>query len=328
MFQLGTFQFNQPLVLAPMAGVTDLPFRRLARSLGADLTVSEMMLANDDLWDSRKSQQRRDHSGEPGPIMVQIAGSDPQLMAQTAQRNVEAGAQVIDINIGCPVKKVCNKLAGSALLQDPALVERILKAVVQAVDVPVTLKTRTGWSAEHKNGPLIAKIAEQAGIQLLSLHGRTREDRYQGAAEYDTIAQIKASLSIPVLANGDIDSPEKALAVLKHTQADGLLIGRAAQGNPWIFAQIKHFLATGKALAKPSLAEVAQVLRAHLEQLHQFYGELAGPRIARKHLGWYLAAHYPNEQFRQHFNSLTLPAEQLAAVDSFFQTLDQQEAVA
>ncbi|MCX7564138.1 tRNA dihydrouridine synthase DusB [Xanthomonadaceae bacterium XH05] len=285
--QIGPFSFNTPLVLAPMAGVTDKPFRFLCKQLGADLAVSEMTTSDARLWRTRKSRWRMDHAGEPAPISVQIAGADPVTLADAARFNVDHGAQIIDINMGCPAKKVCNVWAGSALMQDEALVGRILDAVVNAVPVPVTLKIRTGWNHENRNGPRIARIAQDAGIAALAVHGRTRADQYKGEAEYDTIARIKSELSIPVLANGDIDSPEKAAFVLRKTGVDGLLIGRAAQGAPWIFGRISHYLTTGEVLPPPSLARVRTILLGHLDALYSFYGEEHGVRIARKHLGWY-----------------------------------------
>ena len=285
--QIGPYRIQPRVMLAPMAGVTDKPFRRLCKALGAGLAVSEMTTSDPRLWATRKSLRRMDHTGEPDPISVQIAGTEPEVMADAARHNVAHGAQLIDINMGCPAKKVCNAWAGSALMRDEALVGRILEAVVEAVDVPVTLKIRTGWDADHRNAPVIARIAEDAGIAALTVHGRTRDQQYTGQAEYDTIAAIKAALSIPVIANGDIDTPEKAAAVLRHTGADAVMVGRAAQGRPWIFREIAHFLATGERLPAPSLAEVRDVLLGHLDALHAFYGEQAGVRIARKHLGWY-----------------------------------------
>ncbi len=286
-FHLGSHRIAPALVLAPMAGVTDKPFRQLCKRMGAGLAVSEMTSSDSRLWATAKSLHRTDHAGEPGPVSVQIAGTDPQLMAAAARHNVEHGAQIIDINMGCPAKKVCNAWAGSALMRDEALVARILAAVVAAVDVPVTLKIRTGWDREHRNGLAIARIAQDSGIAALAIHGRTRDQQYTGMAEYDTIAAIKQALHIPVLANGDIDSPAKAAEVLRATGADGLLIGRAAQGRPWIFREITHYLATGDLLPPPPLAEVRDILLEHLAALHAFYGEYKGVRIARKHLGWY-----------------------------------------
>jgi tRNA-dihydrouridine synthase B len=301
-----------------MAGVTDRPFRQLCRRLGAGLVVSEMVTSDVRLWNSRKSSLRLLHAGDPEPRSVQIAGGDPQMMAEAARKNVELGAQIIDINMGCPAKKVCNKAAGSALMRDEPLVREILEAVVGAVDVPVTLKIRTGWDRQNKNGITVAKIAEDAGISGLSVHGRTRADLYTGEAEYETIAAIKQTISIPVFANGDIDSPQKAKAVLDATGADALLIGRAAQGRPWIFREIEHYLRTGETLPAPSLLEVERILLEHLAALHAFYGELMGVRIARKHVGWYLATLPGAREFRAQFNRLDSTDAQCAHVRAFF----------
>jgi len=308
--RIGACELDTPLILAPMAGVTDKPFRLLCKRLGADLAVSEMTTSDPRLWATRKSRWRMDHAGEPAPISVQIAGADPRALAEAARFNVDHGAQIIDINMGCPAKKVCNVWAGSALMQDEALVARILEAVVGAVDVPVTLKIRTGWNRDNRNGLTIARIAQDAGIAALAVHGRTRADQYQGEAEYDTIAQIKAEVSIPVLANGDIDSPKKAAAVLAHTGADGLLIGRAAQGRPWIFREIAHYLRHGELLLSPSPAQVRAILLGHLEALYDFYGEEHGVRIARKHLGWYAKDHPEAAAFRSTVNAAQTAAEQ------------------
>ena len=286
--RIGPHLIDPPVVLAPMAGVTDKPFRQLCKRLGAGLAVSEMTTADPRLWTTQKSRKRMDHVGEPDPVSVQIAGYDPAMLAEAARYNVAHGAQLIDINMGCPAKKVCNVWSGSALLQDEPLVARIVSAVVQAVEVPVTLKIRTGWDRDHRNGLAIARIAEDAGIAALSVHGRTRADLYQGEAEYDTIAAIKAAIRIPVFANGDIDSPRKAREVLERTGADAVMIGRAAQGRPWIFREIAHYLATGTTLAAPAPREVRDILLGHLDDLYAFYGEQQGVRIARKHLGWYL----------------------------------------
>ena len=285
--QIGPYTIQPRVILAPMAGVTDKPFRQLCKRLGAGLAVSEMTISDPRLWHTRKSLHRMDHDGEPAPVSVQIAGTDPQALANAARYNVDQGAQIIDINMGCPAKKVCNAWAGSALMRDEALVARILEAVAKAVDVPVTLKIRTGWAADQRNAPTIARIAEACGIAALTVHGRTRDQQYTGVAEYDTIAQIKSLLKIPVIANGDIDSPEKARAVLKITGCDAVMIGRAAQGRPWIFREVAHFLATGEHLPPPSLADIRDTLLGHLDHLHAFYGEQQGVRIARKHLGWY-----------------------------------------
>lgn len=315
--QIGPYRLDNPVILAPMAGVTDRPFRILCKRLGAGLTVSEMLSSNPRVWDSRKSRQRMDHSGEPGIRSVQIAGADPQLMAQAAKLNVDNGAQIVDINMGCPAKKVNKKLAGSALMQDPSLVERILEAVVNAVDVPVTLKMRTGWALEHRNAVEIARLAEQAGIQALAVHGRTRACMYKGEAEYDTIAQVKQSVSIPVIANGDICSAEKAKQVLEYTHADAIMIGRGAQGNPWLFEQINHYLDTGKRLTRPPKQDVIQVMLEHLNNLYRFYGEHLGIRIARKHIGWYANNHTDAASFRREFNRLESASAQIAAIKHF-----------
>jgi tRNA-dihydrouridine synthase B len=296
---IGPHLIDPPVILAPMAGVTDKPFRQLCKRMGAGLAVSEMTTSDARLWDTKKSRWRMDHVGEPAPISVQIAGYDPQQLADAARFNVDHGADIIDINMGCPAKKVCKVDAGSALMRDEALVGRILDAVVRAVSVPVTLKIRTGWCRAVKNGPLIARIAESAGIAALAVHGRTREDMYEGDAEYTTIAEIKSLLRIPVLANGDVDSPQKARDVLRATGCDGVLIGRAAQGRPWIFREVAHFLARGTHLAAPTDAEIAAIMLGHLRDLYAFYGEHQGLRIARKHLGWYAKTRADGEQFRR-----------------------------
>jgi tRNA-dihydrouridine synthase B len=296
---IGPHLIDPPVILAPMAGVTDKPFRQLCKRLGAGLAVSEMTTSDARLWDTKKSRWRMDHVGEPAPISVQIAGYDPQQLADAARFNVDHGADIIDINMGCPAKKVCKVDAGSALMRDEALVGRILDAVVRAVSVPVTLKIRTGWCRAVRNGPLIARVAESAGIAALAVHGRTREDMYEGNAEYATIAQIKSELRIPVLANGDIDTPEKAREVLRLTGCDGVLIGRAAQGRPWIFREIAHFLATGENLPAPTDTEIAAIMLGHLRDLYDFYGDHQGQRIARKHLGWYAKTRADGEQFRR-----------------------------
>ncbi|RMW04102.1 tRNA dihydrouridine synthase DusB [Pseudomonas coronafaciens] len=316
--RIGPYTVHNGLILAPMAGVTDQPFRQLCRQLGAGLVVSEMVTSDMSLWNSRKSRLRMIHEGDPEPRSVQIAGGDPQMLANAARANVELGAQIIDINMGCPAKKVCNKAAGSALLKDEQLVNDILQAVVAAVDVPVTLKIRTGWDRDNRNGLTVAKIAEQAGIQALAVHGRTRADLYTGEAEYDTIAAIKQAVSIPVFANGDIDSPEKARRVLQATGADGLLIGRAAQGRPWIFREIEHYLLTGETLPALQLSEVERILLEHLAALHAFYGDVMGVRIARKHVGWYLATLPGAREFRARFNRLDNTDAQCANVREFF----------
>ena len=323
--RIGPYTLPNRLILAPMAGVTDRPFRQLCRRLGAGMVVSEMVTSDVRLWNSRKSSLRLLHAGDPEPRSVQIAGGDPQMMADAARKNVELGAQIIDINMGCPAKKVCNKAAGSALLRDEPLVREILDAVVGAVDVPVTLKIRTGWDRQNKNGIIVAKIAEDAGISALAVHGRTRADLYTGEAEYETIAAIKQAVSIPVFANGDIDSPEKAKAVLDATGADALLIGRAAQGRPWIFREIEHYLRTGEILPAPSLLEVERILLEHLAALHAFYGELMGVRIARKHVGWYLATLPGAREFRAQFNRLDSTDAQCAHVRAFFRERHNDE---
>ncbi|MCE5362147.1 tRNA dihydrouridine synthase DusB [Pseudomonas anguilliseptica] len=315
--RIGPYTLPNSLILAPMAGVTDQPFRQLCKRMGAGLVVSEMVTSDVRLWNTRKSSLRMIHNGDPEPRSVQIAGGDPEMLAEAARRNVEMGAQIIDINMGCPAKKVCNKAAGSALLKDEQLVRDILQAVVAAVDVPVTLKIRTGWDRENKNGINVAKIAEDAGIVALAVHGRTRADLYMGEAEYETIAAIKQAVSIPVLANGDIDSPQKAKAVLAATGADGLLIGRAAQGRPWIFREIEHYLRTGEQLPAPGLAEVERILLEHLTALHAFYGDVMGVRIARKHVSWYLATLPGAKEFRAQFNRLDSTDAQCANVREF-----------
>nr|WP_298173914.1 tRNA dihydrouridine synthase DusB [uncultured Pseudomonas sp.] len=316
--RIGPYTLPNQLILAPMAGVTDRPFRQLCRRMGAGLVVSEMVTSDMRLWNTRKSSLRLMHEGDPEPRSVQIAGGDPQMLAEAAKQNVVLGAQIIDINMGCPAKKVCNKAAGSALLKDEQLVRQILQAVVAAVDVPVTLKIRTGWDRQNKNGIEVAKIAEQEGIVALAVHGRTRADLYTGEAEYDTVAAIKQAVSIPVLANGDIDSPEKARAVLDATGADGLLIGRAAQGRPWIFREIEHYLRTGEQLPAPELLEVESILLEHLAALHAFYGDVMGVRIARKHVSWYLATLPGAREFRAHFNRLDSTDAQCTTVREFF----------
>lgn len=327
--RIGPYTLPNQLILAPMAGVTDQPFRQLCRRLGAGLVVSEMVTSDVSLWNTRKSSLRMIHSGDAEPRSVQIAGGDPQMLAEAARRNVEMGAQIIDINMGCPAKKVCNKAAGSALMKDEQLVGAILQAVVAAVDVPVTLKIRTGWNRATKNGLTVAKIAEQCGISALAVHGRTRADLYSGAAEYDTIAAIKQAVTLPVFANGDIDSPQKARQVLDATGADGLLIGRAAQGRPWIFREINHYLATGTQLPAPGLQEVEGLLLEHLAALHSFYGEVMGVRIARKHVGWYLATLPGAREFRAQFNRLESTDAQCAKVRQFFvERHNEQQGVA
>jgi len=328
MITLGRYVLSSPVVLAPMAGVTDRPFRDLCRRFGAGLAVSEMLTSDVDLWHSRKSQWRMDHRGESAPISVQIAGSDPEQMAEAARINVDNGAQIIDINMGCPAKKVCKRAAGSALLRDETLVASILDAVVRAVSVPVTLKIRTGWSPDQRNAVRIAQIAASSGIQLLAVHGRTRACRFEGHAEYDTIAAVKAAVAIPVLANGDIDSPQKAAMVLAHTRADGVMIGRAAQGRPWLCGQIADYLRDGTCKPAPDAHQLLAITQDHLQQLHEFYGEPMGARIARKHMGWYLA-HQPDAAlFRQQFNVLEKPADQHRALELWFARLTDEEQAA
>jgi tRNA-dihydrouridine synthase B len=320
--RIGFHLIDPPVVLAPMAGVTDKPFRQLCKRLGAGLAVSEMTTSDPRLWTTRKSLKRMDHLGEPAPVGVQIAGYDPAMLAEAARYNVDHGAEIVDINMGCPAKKVCNVWSGSALLQDESLVARILEAVVGAVDVPVTLKIRTGWNRENRNGVTIAKIAESAGIAALAVHGRTRADLYEGEAEYETIAAIKDAIRIPVLANGDVDSPAKAKQVLDATKCDAVMIGRAAQGRPWIFREIAHFLATGETLAPPSPREVRDILLGHLDDLHAFYGEPQGVRIARKHLGWYAKDRPENAAFRAVVNRAESAAEQVRLTRNYFDALE------
>lgn len=324
--QIGPYTLNNALILAPMAGVTDQPFRQLCRQLGAGLTVSEMTSANPKLWHTRKSQLRRQHSGEPDPISVQIAGGDAEMMAAAAQQNYAEGAQIIDINMGCPAKKVCKKAAGSALLADEELVKKILETTVKAVPIPVTLKIRTGTHPDRRNALTIAQIAEDCGIQALAIHGRTRACGYTGAVEYTTIRQIKKAVSIPIIANGDIDSASKAHYVLEETGADGLMIGRAAQGCPWIFREIQHFLTTGTPLPEPAPEEVHDILIGHLHNLHQFYGELQGVRIARKHIGWYLKGRPNGETWRRAAMSAQTPQAQRTMMDDYFTTLAHHPA--
>ncbi|MBC3917585.1 tRNA dihydrouridine synthase DusB [Undibacterium sp. CY18W] len=316
--QIGSYVLRNNIFVAPMAGVTDRPFRQLCKELGAGYAVSEMAASNPKLWETEKSTRRTNHEGEMEPKAVQIAGADPQMLAECAKHNVDKGAQIIDINMGCPVKKVCNAWCGSALLQHESLVGQILDAVVGAVDVPVTLKFRTGWDRANKNALNIARMAEAAGIQMLTLHGRTRADGYKGDAEYETIAAVKAAVNIPVVANGDITTPEKAKYVLEATGADAIMIGRAAQGRPWIFREIAHFLNTGQHLPAPLISEVRELMDAHLKAHYAFYGDYLGVRTARKHIGWYVQDLVGGEDFRQQMNLLTDCDEQLAAVSSFF----------
>ena len=318
--QIGPYLLRNNVFVAPMAGVTDRPFRQLCKQLGAGYAVSEMAASNPRLWASEKTSRRIDHAGEMEPKAVQIAGADPKDLADCAKFNVERGAQIIDINMGCPVKKVCNSWCGSALLQHEDLVERILHAVVEAVDVPVTLKFRTGWDRQNTNALRIARLAEQAGIQMLTLHGRTRADGYKGDAEYDTIRAVKASVGIPVVANGDITTPEKAKFVLDYTGADAVMIGRAAQGRPWICREIDHYLRTGEHMPAPLVEEVRELMHEHLPAHYAFYGEFIGVRTARKHIGWYVQDLPDGEEFRQRMNLLESTAEQLAAMDDFLKS--------
>ena len=322
---IGPYALPNRYFVAPMAGVTDRPFRQLCKRLGAGYAVSEMVTSRPDLWDTLKTSRRANHEGEPGPIAVQIAGTEPQMMADAARYNIDRGAQIIDINMGCPAKKVCNKWAGSALMQDEVLALEIVAATVKACaphSVPVTLKMRTGWCQATRNAVQLARAAEDAGVQMIAVHGRTREQGYRGEAEYDTIAAVKAALRIPVVANGDIDSPEKARAVLAATGADAVMVGRAAQGRPWIFREIAHFLATGETLAQPLVAEVKQLLLAHLQDHYSLYGEFAGVRTARKHIGWYVRELPGGEVFRAHMNTLQHSQGQWTAVADFFDELN------
>jgi tRNA-dihydrouridine synthase B len=324
---IGHFALANPLFVAPMAGVTDRPFRQLCKRLGAGYAVSEMVTSRRDLWDTLKTSRRANHDGEPGPIAVQIAGTEAQMMADAAVYNIERGAQIIDINMGCPAKKVCNKWAGSALMQDEALALSIVEAVVAACaprNVPVTLKMRTGWCQAHKNAVTLARAFESAGVQMLAVHGRTREQGYKGEAEYDTVAAVKAAVQIPVVANGDITSPEKARDVLRATGADAIMIGRAAQGRPWIFREIAHFLATGTPLAPPLVSEVKRLLVEHLHDHYSLYDEFIGVRSARKHIGWYVRPLPGGEAFRTAMNALQDSAAQVAAVEQFMDSLNEK----
>ena len=322
--RIGPYELSNNLALAPMAGVTDLPFRLLCRRLGAGIAAGEMLTSDARLWHTDKSRRRMDHSGDPEPRVVQIAGGDAAMMADAARRNVDAGAQIIDINMGCPAKKVCNKAAGSALLRDEKLVADILRTVVNAVPVPVTLKIRTGWNPENRNGATIARLAEDAGIQSLAVHGRTRACHYTGVAEYETATLIKQAVRIPVFVNGDIDSPQKAKSVLEETGADGVMIGRSAQGRPWIFREIEYFLTTGELLAPPCPAEVRDIMTTHLCNLHDFYGDITGVRVARKHIGWYAKDRPGAAVFWSKVVKLDTAAEQLALVDDYFDQLVQK----
>jgi tRNA-dihydrouridine synthase B len=325
--RIGAYALANRLFVAPMAGVTDRPFRQLCKRLGAGYAVSEMVTSRKDLWNSLKTSRRANHDGEPGPIAVQIAGTDAPMMAEAAVYNIERGAQIIDINMGCPAKKVCNKWAGSALMQNEPLAVEIAAAVVEAArpfNVPVTLKMRTGWCDAHKNAELLARRFENVGIQMLTVHGRTREQGYKGFAEYDTIAAVKAAVSVPVVANGDITSPEKARDVLTHTGADAVMVGRAAQGRPWIFREMAHFLATGTHLAPPRVAEVRELLLEHLQDHYGLYGELTGVRSARKHIAWYVRSLPGGDALRQHINTIDDCQAQWQAVARYFDQLGQQ----
>ncbi|HYL88513.1 MAG TPA: tRNA dihydrouridine synthase DusB [Burkholderiales bacterium] len=319
--KIGAYALANRVFVAPMAGITDRPFRRLARRYGAALAVSEMVSSRPELRSSRKTLLRMDHAGEPGPVSVQIAGSDPQMLADAARFNVERGAQIIDINMGCPAKKVCNVAAGSALLANEELVARIVAAVVAAVDVPVTVKIRTGPTPERRNAVRIARLVEAAGAQMLAIHGRTRACMFEGNAEYDTIAEVKSRLRIPVVANGDIATPEHAKQVLERTGADGIMVGRAAQGRPWLFRQIAHYLATGERLAPPAPREMAAVLVEHLDGLYDLYGDEQGTRVARKHIGWTVRELPGGESLRSAVNSITAAQAQRAAVNDYFERL-------
>lgn len=324
---IGPHTLANNVFVAPMAGVTDRPFRQLCRSFGAGYAVSEMVTSRRDLWNSLKTSRRANHEGEPGPVAVQIAGTEAQMMAEAAAYNIERGAQIIDINMGCPAKKVCNKWAGSALMQDEPLALAIAEAVVAACaphGVPVTLKMRTGWSADHRNAVRLARGFEAAGVQMLTVHGRTREQGYKGSAEYETIAAVKAAVRIPVVANGDVDSPRKARDVLAATGADAVMVGRAAQGRPWIFREIAHYLATGAELAPPLVAEVQRALLAHLQDHYALYGEFTGVRSARKHIAWYVRSLPGGEAFRAEMNPIEDSAAQLSAVNRFFEALAQR----
>ncbi|RFC32406.1 MAG: tRNA-U20-dihydrouridine synthase [Candidatus Nitrotoga sp. SPKER] len=316
--RIGPYHLKNNLIVAPMAGVTDRPFRMLCKNMGAGMAVSEMVSSNSLLYGSEKTKRRANHEGEVDPISVQIVGADPKMLARAAQYNVDEGAQIIDINMGCPAKKICNVMAGSALLQNEALVARILETVVSAVAVPVTLKIRTGWDKQNRNAIRIAQIAEASGIQALAIHGRTRACAYTGDAEYDTITAVKANVNIPIIANGDITTPEKARYVLQQTGADAVMIGRAAQGRPWLFREIEHFIKTGTHLPAPQVDEVHRVLLKHVYELYAFYGEHTGLRVARKHISWYTKGLIGSAHFRHHMNQLESSAEQLMAVNDFF----------
>lgn len=323
--QIGRYKLKNNLIVAPMAGVTDRPFRMLCKRMGAGMAVSEMVASNSLLYGSEKTKRRANHEGEADPISVQIVGADPKMLAEAARHNVAHGAQIIDINMGCPAKKICNVMAGSALLQNEKLVGELLHAVVSAVEVPVTLKIRTGWDRQNRNAVTIARIAEDAGIQALAIHGRTRACGYSGEAEYDTIRAVKQAVRIPIIANGDITTPEKAQAVLAHTGADAVMIGRAAQGRPWLFREIEHYLETGEKLPAPRVDEIRAVLLEHLHDLYAFYGEHTGLRVARKHISWYTRGLPGSAAFRHRMNQLESVAAQLRAVGEFFDQLQQAD---
>ena len=321
--QIGRYKLKNNLIVAPMAGVTDRPFRMLCKRMGAGMAVSEMVASNSLLYGSEKTKRRANHEGEVDPISVQILGADPKMLAQAARYNVDHGAQIIDINMGCPAKKICNVMAGSALMQNEKLVAEILQSVVSSVDVPVTLKIRTGWDKANRNATNIARIAESSGIQALAIHGRTRSCAYTGDAEYDTIRAVKSAVKIPIIANGDIATPEKARFVLQHTGADAVMIGRAAQGRPWLFREIAHFLATGTHLLSPRVSEIQEILIGHVHELYAFYGEQSGLRVARKHISWYTKGLAGSAHFRHQMNQLESIPEQLQAVNIFFEGLLQ-----
>jgi tRNA-dihydrouridine synthase B len=326
--QIGQYKLKNNLVLAPMAGVTDRPFRQLCKNLGAGMAVSEMVSSNSLLWGSKKTQRRANHEGEVEPRSVQIAGADPKMMAEAARYNMENGAQIIDINMGCPAKKVCNVMAGSALLQNEKLVAEILEAVTAAVEIPVTLKIRTGWDPDNRNALNIARIAEESGIQSLAIHGRTRACAYKGEAEYETIKAVKESSSLPIIANGDITTPEKAKHVLNYTGADAVMIGRAAQGRPWIFREIEHYLNTGTKLPEPSIQEIRDIMLGHLDNLYSFYGEYTGVRMARKHISWYSKRQRGGAAFRNAVNRVETIQQQLTMTRNFFEQLENNGELA
>ncbi|HQU97975.1 MAG TPA: tRNA dihydrouridine synthase DusB [Nitrosomonas sp.] len=321
---IGSHLLKNRLIVAPMAGVTDRPFRQLCKKMGAGLAVSEMVSSNSLLWGSKKTERRANHEGEVSPISVQIAGADPLMLADAARYNAEKGAEIIDINMGCPAKKICNVMAGSALLQNEKLVGKILDAVVKSVEIPVTLKIRTGWDKQHKNALAIARIAEDSGIQALAIHGRTRACAYTGFAEYDTIAAVKAEVKIPIIANGDITTPQKADQVLAYTKADAIMIGRAAQGRPWIFREIDQYLQYKRELPSPKVTEIHQILIDHLHDLYDFYGEYSGVRIARKHISWYTKGLVGSAGFRHRMNQLQTSQQQVFETNLFFSELAEQ----